>query len=134
MANAVTNHKRRSFVFPKEHASVTADTTIKIFKARKRTVIDRVDYINVTGLAEDATNVFAISVLNGATVVADGINTDSDAVGADNSLAANTFVTLTNGSRANRTLAAGNTLSALLDEGGTATLPAGTFIVWFTEV
>ena len=72
-------------------------------------------------------------MVNGATVVADGINTDSDGAGT-NTLAANTFVTLTNGTRANRTLAAGDTLSALLDEGGDTTLPAGTFIVWFTEL
>ncbi len=128
-----TNAKRVTVPLARDHESVTSDTTVALFKARKRTRIERVDYYSQVGLAEDATNAFAVSVKNGATVVADGVNTDSDGAGS-NSLAAATFVTLTNGAAADRILAAGDVLSALLDESGTATLPAGTFVVWFTEL
>lgn len=119
--------ERKTVPLRVEHAAATGDTTVPLFKARKRTLIERVDYVSA-GLAADAANQFAISVKNGSTVVADGISNVSPAA-----IAAG-ISTLTNGSKANRTLAAGDTLNGLLDETGAANLPAGAFIVWLTEL
>lgn len=116
--------ERISFAY--DHGALTANTTVKLFKAPagRKFRVDRALYINVTGLAEDTANNFAIQLKNGATVVANIANTDSDLdpdVGA--SIAANTFVegvpTSTN------VLAAADELSLVFTETGTATLPAG---------
>lgn len=127
--------ERKSYAFPKEHVAITATGSVKLFKARKRTRIDRIDYINVTGLAEDPANAFKVEAKNGATVVATIANTDSDLdpdVGA--SIPANTPITASLGSLANRTLAADDVLDITFTETETATLPAGTVIIWFTEL
>lgn len=114
----------------KDHASVSADTTIKLYTvpAGRKFRLDRAQYINVTGLAEDAANWFQIAVLKGATVMAT-IDTDSDSAGADNSIAANTFTTLNLAADAATVAAAGDVISLLLEETGTATLPAGTIVI-----
>ena len=66
---------------------------------------------------------------NGSTVVANGIDTDSDEAGT-NTLPVNTNVAMTVVTAAGaNVLAAGNTLSFVFTEDGTATLPAGTFTV-----
>lgn len=127
------SRERKTKCFPKEHAALTATTTIKLFKATKRCRVDRVDYINPTGLAGHGTDAFAGAVKNSSTVVCSLFNTDTgDAGGA--SLAADTFVTGTNGTAANRTLAKDDVLSAVFTMDGTATLPAGTVLIYFTEL
>lgn len=126
--------RQKEFCLRVDHAQVTADTTVKLLKARKAMRIDQVDYINPTGLAADNTNAFAGQIKNGSTVVGSVFNTDGDDVPAGASLAADTFVTATLGTLAARKLAAGDVLSFLLDEDGTATLPAGSFVIWFTEL
>jgi hypothetical protein len=115
------------FLLPFEHAAVTATTTVKVFKVPtgKTFVLDRVSYINETGLAEDAANNFAGAIKNAATTAATLFNTDSDLdpdTGA--SLAANTWVEGSLVSTA-RTFAAGEEISLVLTETGAATLPAG---------
>lgn len=127
------NTQRVTLPFTKEHGALTATETDKIFKARKRTKIERVDYINPTGLAADGTNAFSLDVKNGSTVVASVFNTDSGDTGGA-ALAANTFLTATNGSATARTLAADDILTLVFTEDGTATLPAGTVVIWFTEL
>jgi hypothetical protein len=111
-----------------DHPQVTATTTWKIFKAKGRPFrIDSVRYINPTGLAADATNVFAGTLKNGSTVMATIFDTDSDTGAA---LAADTFVDGTlSATQANRVLAADDVLSLVATEGGTATLPAGRVVV-----
>lgn len=126
--------RRKSYCIVVPHAQLTDDATVKLLKARKRTRIDRVDYINPTGLAADNTNAFAGQLKNGSTVMASVFNTDGNDVPAGAALAANTFYTATLGTVAERTLAAGDELSYLLDEDGTATLPPGSFVIWFTEL
>ena len=111
--------------FAVEHAALTATTTIKLYKAPagRKFRLDRALYLNVTGLAADATNAFAGELKNGSTVMATLFNTDSgDAGGA--ALAADTFVegVIT---AANATLAATEELSLVLTEDAAATLPAG---------
>lgn len=115
-----------------DHPAVTSDTEWKFFKvpSGKTLKIDQVEYINPTGLAEDATNVFALSLKNGSVVVAGPYSSDSDGAGADNSIPANTFFDLTLSSTSTELVAAaGDVLSLLADEGGTASLPAGRVVV-----
>lgn len=124
--------KPQRVVLTFDHAQLTANSTVKLFKvpAGKHLVVDGVDYINPTGLAENASNAFALTVQNASTVVANGIDTDSDEPGADNGIAADTFIAMTvvTASGAN-VLDGGEILSAVFTEDGTATLPAGRFVV-----
>lgn len=121
-------YEERVTLGPFPHAQVTATTTVKLWKCPtgRDFIVDRVLYMNVTGLAEDATNVFAGTLQNDATVIATLFDTDSDGAGADNSLAADTFVEGTvSATVANRVVNAGEEVSLVLTEGGAATLPAG---------
>lgn len=114
-----------------DHGALTQTTTVKRYKvpAGKRLVVDSVDYHNITGLAENASNAFALTVQNGSTVVANGIDTDSDEAGT-NTLPADTTVAMNVVTTAGaNVLAAGDTLSFVFTEDGTATLPAGFFTV-----
>jgi hypothetical protein len=113
-------------VLPYDHVQLTADTTIKLWKVPRRFRIDRVMYINQTGLAQDATNFFAIKLMNGATVMASW----STETGQQGTLTADTFVQLVNsGTDANLVAAADDVLSVQFDESGTATLPAGRLVI-----
>jgi hypothetical protein len=114
----------------KDHASVSATTTVKLYKvpAGRTFRLDRATYINPTGLVGDPTNAFAGTVQNASTVAATLFNTDTgDAGGA--SLAADTFVTGTLGAAAGPVFQAGDVVSLVLTEDGTATLPAGTVVI-----
>lgn len=130
---ARVDYKRDSekFTLPKEHAEVTATTTLKLYKvpAGRTLRLDRASYINVTGLAGHATDAFAGTVQNASTVVATLFNTDTgDAGGA--SLTANTFVEgVLSATDASRVFVAGDIVSLVLTEDGTATLPAGTLVL-----
>lgn len=134
MEAAIRDNDRfpRELHLPLAHAQLTATTTVKLWRcpAGFKAVVAGADYINPTGLAENASNAFALTLQNGSTVVANGIDTDSDEAGADNSIAADTFIAMNvvTASAAN-VLAAGDVLSAVFTEDGTATLPAGLFNV-----
>jgi hypothetical protein len=108
-----------------DHGSTTTDTTHTIFKAMDALEVVKVEYINVTGLAEDASDFFALSLKNGSTVIA----THSTETGEEGSIAANTFTTLALEASPNPVLDAGDVLSLDLNETGTATLPAGRLVV-----
>lgn len=113
---------------PYPHAQATADTTEKVWSPSRQFKIDRVQYINPTGLAEDATDFFVIKVLNEALVAASW----STKTGEEGTIDADTFVDLTlSDTAANLVLEAGDVLSISLDEdaGATATLPAGRFVI-----
>jgi len=115
-----------------DHAALTATTTVKLYKVPPgRTLrIDRVSYINPTGLVGDATNAFAGAVKNGSTIVADLFATDTDAVPAGATLAVDTFVEgVLADVDSRRVLAAADILSFVATETGTATLPAGHLVV-----
>lgn len=123
------------WAWPFEHAQVTADTTWKLGPVPRRCKVIAAYYHNVTGLAEDATNVFALSVMNGATVIAGPLSTDSDLSAADASIVADTWTEIPlHATEANHVLEAGDELSFLADEGGAATLPAGRVLVWLMDV
>jgi hypothetical protein len=124
----------KRYPFVKEHVAVTANGSVKLFKAVRRCLIERIDYINPTGLAADATNAFRLEIKNGSSLVATIANTDSDDVPAGAAITANTFITATNGTKTLRTLAADDVLDITFTEDGTASLPAGTVIVYYTEL
>jgi len=108
-----------------EHAQVTADTTIHLFKtpADRGFVITGVDYVNPTGLAASATDYYVISVKHGTgPVIAASWSTQT---GQEGTLGADTQVALTNGTLANRTVPPGTQVDLVLDETGTQTLPLG---------
>lgn len=125
------------FFHVEPHGQVTSDTQWKILQvpAGRKLRIDAVKYLNPTGLAEDTTNVFNTKLLKGASTILASHSTDSDLQVADAGVAADTFLDLTLSSTdADLVLdgddAAANELSALLDEGGSATLPAGRFVIY----
>lgn len=125
-------HERERVVLSYDHAALTANTTVKLWKcpAGRSFVLERASYINPTGLAADATNTFKGEVMNGATLMASLFNTDSDDDPAGASLAADTFVegSLT-ATVADRWLAADEVVSVVFTEEGTATLPAGRLVL-----
>lgn len=108
-----------------DHGEATEDVTVKIFKtpADRFFVVTGVDYVNPTGLSNDATNFFGIKLVHGSgpTVAA----TWSTETGEEGALGANTMVALTLGVAANRIVPPATEVSLLLDEDGSQTLPAG---------
>ena|SRR5688572_8236862 len=132
MARRPNDVEVEKFTLLKEHGALTDTTTINVYKVPTgRTLrLDRVSYINVTGLLEDNANNFAGAILNDATTVATLFNTDANLdpdTGA--SLEADTFVEGAFVSEALRVFDAAEIVSLVLTETGTATLPAGTLIL-----
>jgi hypothetical protein len=109
------------YQFPVQHAALSATATVKVFVATKRTIVLGSQYLNPTGLVLDALNGFAIELRKGATVVANGISTTVAAV------AANTHIPMNVVSDGVNVLEAGEVLTAVFTETGTAALPAGSF-------
>jgi hypothetical protein len=109
-----------------DHVSVTATTVWKQIKAKRRFEVVGVDYINVTGLVADATNSFDVSVRNGATVCA---NRHTNTTGGS-SIAADTHTAMTLAAGSAVQFAVDDVLSCVATETGTATLPAGKFVVY----
>lgn len=125
--------KRVVLPFVQDHAQRTATLTQKLFKSRKKIRIERVDYINPTGLAGAAGNGFLGEIRNGATVVATIFNTNTSAGGA--TLTADTFITATlTATLANRIFALADIASLVLTLTGAATLPTGTVVIYYTEL
>lgn len=126
-SSAADNARGEEVEISYDHVQVTGDTTVKLWKNKstRHFLIEEVEYVNPTGLAQDATNVFNVKVLNAAAVAASWDTT----TGQQGSIAADTFVALVNGSAANRLVAPSAVVSLFLDEGGTATLPAGRIVI-----
>ena len=115
-----------------DHPSTAATKTWKIWKCPtgKSFVVDRVSYINPTGLTGDPTNAFNGDVKKAGTVMAAVFNTDTNDVPAGATLAADTFVEGTlSATAANTWLAAGDVMDFTATLEGTQTLPAGRVIV-----
>lgn len=63
---------QETLLIPYDHASISASTTVKRWRASGRPFrIDRILYINPTGLAEDTTNACQLEIKNGAASLAD---------------------------------------------------------------
>jgi hypothetical protein len=114
-----------------DHDAITATTTVKLWTvpAGKTLRVDRIWYCNPTGLAADGTNAFALELKNGATVVASIANTDSGDAGGAAITADTPITTGLSATSADLVLDAGETLSMVFTEDGTATLPAGRLVV-----
>lgn len=104
-----------------DNASLTADDTVKLFKAERQFLLEAATYHNETGLVADVTNFMDIQLVETAVVMANW----STETGQEGTIAADTHVDLTLGTLANRTLAADEVLSVFFEEGGAVTLPAG---------
>ncbi len=106
-----------------------ATTAIKLMTVQRKMKVDKVEYINVTGLAGHSSNYWEIALKKDSTVMAQW-STDSDVAG-QGTLTANTFVNPTlSATLANRTAAVGTVLSlALTKVASAANLPAGRIIV-----
>lgn len=113
-------------VFQEDHAQVTADTTQFYFEtpADRAVLVKEVVYYNATGLAQDVANFFDIQVKHGSTVVANW----STETGQEGTIAADTPVRLTNGS--DLVIPPDTRVDLVLDETGTATLPAGVIVLY----
>ena len=110
-----------------EHAQAAADATHKLDKipAGYKWRLIGVDYINPTGLAQDAANYFNVKLLADAVVMANW----STLTGAQGTIAANTFVALVNSATdAELVAAAGAIIALFLDETGDTTLPLGRIV------
>ncbi len=110
---------------PYAHAQPTANTdqTDKLFviPAGKKFRVDKVDYVNPTGLAAGAGG-YIINIMKGATSMAKW----STVTGQEGTIAADTFVALTlSATDADRVAAGGDEIRLFLDASGTATLPPG---------
>lgn len=120
------SREQTPFFWTYDHASATADTTIKLWKntSGQQLRIDRVEYINPTGLAGSASNAFNIKLMQAAVVIANW-DTDSDVVG-QGTIAANTWIQLANSATdADLVIEDGEEIAVFFDEGGDTTLPAG---------
>jgi hypothetical protein len=124
--NQPTSQSQEKFSWSVQHAQATGDTTIEVAKPTRAFLITDVRYVNPTGLAVDATNFFTLQVLIQAAVAAEWSTETTVGEGA---LVAATWVDLTDGTTALRRGDAGDEVSILLDEDGTATLPPGAFYI-----
>lgn len=115
-----------------DHGSLAASVTVKQYKVPVgRTLrIDRLSYVNPTGLVGDPTNTFSLEVKKNATSISLVFNTDTNDAIAGVTLPVDTFVegTLT-ATDADRVLVAGDILNLVFTKEGTATLPAGHLVI-----
>lgn len=119
------------FSIARDHAALTQTTTIKVYKVPtgRKLRLDRATYLNVTGLARSDTDSFVVEIRNGATVVATLSNTGT-VVSGGAALAANTFVEgVKTATDSDLVFEADEELTFVATETGTATLPAGSYIV-----
>jgi hypothetical protein len=110
-----------------DNGSATDDVTLLAFTtpANRNFLIEAVTYRNPTGLAANASNFFALKVLNAATQAAIW----STETGQQGTLTAGTAHSLVLGTAAQRLVPPSTSVTILLDETGTATLPAGQFTI-----
>lgn len=107
------------------HAQVTADETDEIYSvpSGRSFVVDRVLYVNPTGLATSDTGYVIVKVMNGSAVAA---SWSTKTTGGDGALVAGTQVTPTVSTTASDiNAAAGTKIKLFLDTTGTVTVPAG---------
>lgn len=111
------------FGIPYSVPSTAASVTTKLAKAKRPFRVDRVSYVNPTGLVASDTNYYVIGVLKGATVLA---SWSTKLTGGNGSLAADTFVDFVNSATdADLVFAAADELKWAPVLTGAATLAAG---------
>jgi hypothetical protein len=113
-------------VNPGGGAGITSTTTLKLMVTERPFQLESVELISPTGLTQDASNYYVISLNDGATVMASW----STLTTAQGSLTANTFKEMVlSATVANRYTATGDVLSLVMTLHGTQTLPPGTVVV-----
>lgn len=132
MNDKIPNSKlEERVVMSYDHAQTAATLSVKLWKCPtgRSFVVDRVVYVNPTGLATDASNYFVGEVKNTtAGVTMDTVFNTNSAGGA--ALVANTFATgALSATAANQWLASGDEMSLVLTKTGTQTLPAGHIVI-----
>ena len=115
------------------NGSILADTTIKLHKAKGRSIrVDRVHLNLPAGLAQDASNYCIFKVIKGSSTI---MASWSTLTGTQGTITANTPVELVlSATIANRYLDDGDQLSLFLDVTGTPTVPPGRLVVEGTEL
>lgn len=120
------SHARERVTFGFDIPNETGDATLKMWKLPRDFKVERVLYVNPTGLAADGTNYFTVKLLKGSTVVASWSTLSS----AEGALVADTWVELTlSVTDANLVYATDDEMKVFLDETGNSTLPAGRIVV-----
>lgn len=116
-------------IMPYDHAEGSATFADKLFTAQKAMRIDKVEYVNPTGLAGHADNYWEIAVKKGTTVMFQW-STDSD-VSGQGTLTANAIVNLVASSTdANLVAAAADVISLSCTKAASAAnLPPGRLII-----
>ena len=109
------------FLLTFEHAAVSADTVLKLLRADRKMRVYKAEYLNITGLAEDAANFFDVRLENGGVLM---YNHSTETTVGEGTIAADTWTTLQT-DPALADLEKDEELNLNLDETGTATLPAG---------
>ena len=126
-------HAEKLFI-PFSNGSITATTTVKCFSvpAGRELLVERVTYINPTGLTGDNTNNFRCEVKKGGTVAMLVFNTDTNDSPAGATLAAGTWVAGAPPSGAvagDVWLAETDALDVVFTLEGAQTLPAGNGVI-----
>lgn len=108
------------------HAQATADTTQYLFEspANHWFILEEAVYYNATGLAQDVTNFFNIKVQDQTPTVYANWSTET---GQEGTITADTPVRMTLG--ASVAIPPNSLVDLMLDEDGTATLPAGEILL-----
>lgn len=111
-----------------DHDQLTADAASKVWKNHPTLSfrVDKAYYVNPTGLAAHGTDYVIIALKNGATQITKW----STLTGAEGTIAADTYVTLTNSSTESELiLAPGDVLTLDIDAHGSPTLPPGRVVL-----
>lgn len=117
-----------------DHAQVTANTTIKLFEVAegRKLRIEKVTYVNPTGLTVDVTNFYDVQVIKGAATVLANWSTET---GQEGLIPADQFIELVNSLTDLDMVVVGGApasagiISLFLEEGGVQTLPAGRIVI-----
>lgn len=125
----VPSNYQDEIVLVYDHGSTTATTAVKLYKVPtgKSLKIVAADYVNPTGLATDASNIFSLSIRNGATLATVERSNNSSGGSAFTADAWNALTL--HATAANSVFAAGDTVSFVMTETGTATLPVGRVVI-----
>jgi hypothetical protein len=125
MARRPNEFLSTKYTIPYDHAALTATASPEIFKATERTRVMGARYGNATGLAQNGSNSYALTMSKtGSVAVATGANTATTAIPAGG------FTEFTLSAVAGAVvLEVGDVLSFTATRTGTQTLPVGRLLV-----
>lgn len=125
MATRRPQREQQHLTLTERHIAVTATVAGQKFwknKTGRQCKVISAQYLNVTGLAQDASNTFNIALKQGSVVVADWDTT----TGQEGTITADTHMNMTlSATPADLIIEPNEVLALALTETGTASLPAG---------